>query len=77
MIVLGKRTVDFVVTQFVNGTEDDCEEVGVEGVNIHLGGLPARIHVGACRRGGQEKEERGLKNRLLKKRREIEEKAKL
>lgn len=46
MIVLGKRRVDFVVTQFVNGTEDDCEEVAVEGVDFQLDGLPEGIDVG-------------------------------
>jgi len=32
MVVLGARTVDFVVVQFVNGvSEDDCQEVEVRG----------------------------------------------
>ena len=39
MVVVGRRRVDFVVTQFVNGTGDDCEEVCVEGVDVDLEGL--------------------------------------
>ena len=46
MIVLGRRRVDFLVTQFVNGTEDDCEEVAVEGVDVALEGLPKGIDIG-------------------------------
>ena len=46
MIVLGKRRVDFVVTQFINGTEDDCEEVVVESVEVELEGLPEGTEVG-------------------------------
>jgi ureidoglycolate lyase len=49
MIVLGRRRVEFVVTQFANGVaEDDCQEVLVEGVEIGLEGLPEGvIDVGA------------------------------
>lgn len=44
MIVLGRRRVEFVVTQFVNGLEeDDCQEVVVEGVEIRLEGLPESV----------------------------------
>ncbi|KAL4872232.1 hypothetical protein BDV12DRAFT_162530 [Aspergillus spectabilis] len=39
MVVVGKRRVDFLVVQFVNGVaEDDCQEVKVgEGVVVDLG----------------------------------------
>ena len=43
MIVLGRSRVDFVVTQFVNGTGDDCEEVAVERVDVSLDDLPKGI----------------------------------
>lgn len=44
MIVLGRRRVEFVVTQFVNGVVgDDCQEVLVEGVEIRLEGLPESV----------------------------------
>lgn len=38
MVVLGKRRVDFVVTQYVNGvSEEDCQEVGIEkGVVVRI-----------------------------------------
>lgn len=40
MVVVGRRRVDFVVVQFVNGTADDCEEVEVgEEVTVDLSGL--------------------------------------
>jgi ureidoglycolate lyase len=38
MMVLGKRRVDFVVTEFVNGVpQDDCQDVRVgDGVNVFV-----------------------------------------
>ena len=42
MVVLGKRRVDFVVTQFVSGVaEEDCQEIGLggEGVDVDVGEL--------------------------------------
>lgn len=38
MVVLGKRRVDFVVTQFVSGlAAEDCQEVRIgEGVVVHM-----------------------------------------
>ena len=47
MIVLGKARVDFVVTQFVNGTSDDCEEVLINGIEIDLQNLNIGIDIGA------------------------------
>jgi hypothetical protein len=49
MAVLGKRRVDFVVTQFVNGVaEDDCQEVLLGGneVRVGLDGLGLELGVG-------------------------------
>ena len=39
MVVLGKRRVDFVVTQFVSGVaEEDCQEVTIgDGVVVQIG----------------------------------------
>ena len=40
MVVVGKKRVNFVVVQFVNGTEMDCEEVLVgDGVEVDMSGL--------------------------------------
>ena len=40
MVVVGKTRVDFVVVQFVNGTEMDCEEVLIgEGISVSMSGL--------------------------------------
>lgn len=68
MIVLGKRRVNFLVTQFVNGTGDDCEEVAVVGVDVELGELlPERTEVGGKRR----------EDRMLESTTEMEGRAKL
>lgn len=44
MVVLGRRRVDFVVVQFVNGVEEeDCQEVAfTEGIVADLGGILER-----------------------------------
>jgi ureidoglycolate lyase len=49
MVVLGKRRVDFVVTQFVNGVpQDDCQEVRIgEGVTVRLGTVRGRQEASA------------------------------
>ncbi|KAL1967157.1 hypothetical protein VTN77DRAFT_3448 [Rasamsonia byssochlamydoides] len=48
MVVLGRRRVDFVVVQFVNGVEEeDCQEVAFrEGIVVDLGGLERRLESG-------------------------------
>jgi ureidoglycolate lyase len=45
MAVVGRRAVDFVVCQFVNGDEgEDCEEVAVvERLAVDVGGVGARL----------------------------------
>ena len=45
MVVLGKRRIDFLVTQFVDGVADhDCQEVRIsDGVSVALKGMRARL----------------------------------
>jgi ureidoglycolate lyase len=58
MVVLGRRRVDFVVVQFVNGVEEeDCQEAAFrEGIVVDLGGLV---------RNEEDEEERLMKGLLL------------
>lgn len=44
MVVLGKRRVDFVVTQFTSGVaEEDCQEVEIaEGISVQIGSVLSR-----------------------------------
>ena len=70
--------MDFVVTQFVNGTEDDCEEVEVEGVDVEVGGLLEGFEMGISEGKGQERAgESKQEDCMLEARRAVRGKAKL
>ena len=73
MIVLGKSRVDFVVTQFVNGTGDDCEEVAVERVDVSLDGLPKGVVAGDAEEGHRGSDGREVRQKW----KEMEKKSKL